>query len=52
LFGPDAPATAEIDKFMCDYDGKLGVYFQASSTVPEDWIEDAGEAYLSILKTC
>jgi hypothetical protein len=35
-----APATAEIEKFMRDCDGKLCAYFKASITVPEGWAED------------
>jgi hypothetical protein len=35
-----APATAEIEKFMRQCDGKLCASYRASITVPEGWVED------------
>jgi hypothetical protein len=35
-----APASAEIEKFMRDCDMKLCVFYRASITVPEGWVED------------
>jgi hypothetical protein len=35
-----APATAEIEKFMRQCDGKLCPSFRASITIPDGWVED------------
>ena len=34
------PATAEIEKFMNQCDGKLCAFFRVSITVPDGWVED------------
>jgi hypothetical protein len=35
-----APASADIEKFMLDCDGKLCPFFRASLTVPAGWVEN------------
>jgi hypothetical protein len=40
LLAASAPAKAEIEKFMRHCDGKLCVYYRASITIPEGWVED------------
>ena len=35
-----APVRAEVEKFMRDCDMKLCVYYRASITVPDGWVED------------
>ena len=41
LIAAAGPAHAEIEKFMRDCDIKLCVFYRASITVPDGWIEDA-----------